>query len=209
MKKWLLILFLPIAFSCDKDKGIQNNPIQNPVYAGHLNTNMFSENLTPNIFLTYTWSQCGYGDCTDSIDIRSDGEYDFLLAARFLNPQLFFSPACCPPPIDCQPDGIVYRITSQNSIKIACRSQIWQNMNLNWADTIPEGYRIDTINNWQSNTLIWSLVFEGQNGPWYYAVGDKYIAFRSGDSTHYKYGWFKVGINYDLNLLFKGYAIEN
>jgi len=206
MKIYVLVILLVFTFSCENDNDHSN--IRSDVYAGIINENMFVENFNGDFYLSYTWSQCGYGDCQDSIDLMNDGKYDLLLKARFLNPQMFFSAACCPPPIDCQPIGIIYQINSLNKVKIACKSRPYHNMTLNWADTIPEGYRIDTIKNWQSNALIWSLVYQSEMGPWYYLAGDRYIAFRSGDSTQYKYGWFKVGISNDHNMLFKKYAIE-
>jgi hypothetical protein len=201
MKKTILFLLVIFSFSCEKDKKTQN-----PILTGIINDNMYHATLEPAIFMNYIWDGCGYGIGNDSIDLLNDGIYNIRLSAKFLDYNAFL--ACCGN-ADCWPFGIVYSISSINKIEIATYLVPFSDFNIRYADTLSEGYRIDTISSWHQATSVWSMDYGYEySGAWYFIKEDSYLGIRMGDSTHYNYGWIKVGTNSDHNLVFKEYAIE-
>jgi hypothetical protein len=214
MRKIIIVLFIGFIAACqienDQDPISEQDPRshQDSVFTGIVNQNMIFQAFDGGYSLSYEWSSCGYGDVSDSIDLFNDGDFDILLSARFFNQDLLWSDECCPPPADCWPTGLKFRISMQNDLELAF-----------YDTTMAEGFpgylasnfslntRIDTISNWTEVTHFWTGTFN-LYGPWYRIESDNYIAIRKLIEDDYKYGWIRIGPAPYSNLVFKDYAIE-
>jgi hypothetical protein len=202
MKKILLISLVIFIFSCENEETIDQ-----PVFAGVINENMYFEDLSPYVKLNIIWDNCGQGEGYDSIDLFKDGRYDIFIHANFIDWHALN--ACCGG-MDCEPIFIWYWIYSKRDIYFSSYDELWESENTLWnyADTLSEDYRIDTIVNWKYSTKLWCYDTPVSHGAWYNLSKDMYLGIRTGDSTNFKYGWILVGGNSNRNLIFKEYAIE-
>jgi hypothetical protein len=206
MKNILFIFILFFTISCEKS---DKDPFL-PVIAGSVNEDMFFRALDPEIIIDISWTQCGYGIGEDSIDFNQDGDFDLFFDVQFLDQELFWSPECCPPYLDCWPNSVEFSIYGSQNTYIASYYELWDEIYFwDYADTIPEGFRIDTITKWENGTMLWSETTPVSDGAWYKLNKTMYLGIRFGDSTNYKYGWIEVIGSVDNNPIFKSYAIEN
>ena len=205
MKKTALFFLLVVLFSCVKENIVDNTKIDQPVFAGAANDNMFHEDITPDFSLDYTWNGCGHAEGRGTIDLLGDGRYVMNLRVGFLDYGAFLD--CCPVNMDCIPTGNHYSVYSPDTVEMATYKHPHYDYYFTFADTINAGYRIDTIENWHWSVSLWSIDYP-VTGSWWYISSDKYLALRVRDSNDYKYGWMRVGTNYDHNLVFKEFSLE-
>jgi hypothetical protein len=208
-RKWILITSALIILSCQENKDNKGVDIKNPIYTGIIDDNLSLNSYSIDFVLPINWD-CGICDVEDSIDINNDGSLDIVLKARFFDPDAFYSPECCPPPADCWPDFIDFRITMLNDFEIAYSDIPFIN-STGLGDIVSAfdyNTRIDTVSSWTQSTFFW-MHYHDEPGSWKQFDQEKYIAIRKKSQEYYDFGWIKVKSSPFHNLVFIDSAIES
>lgn len=220
---FLSVLVLFLFSSCEKD---EDRPV---VLAGIYNTEMIYYEFNPSFqpqFQTDSLKGLKYG--IDSIDIDSDGSFDFLISQRI---NLNWS--------DNIPRGYLEKynfpfcgLSLKNGLEIAYKNEsfptgLGTSSSTMWVDTLPYEKRIDKIMDWHDSNLhpldykgyynktIWMCgvppgsAWWGSYGYWHYLLNvEMYIGVRMKINSEYKFGWVKVKVNSQDNFEILSYAIE-
>jgi hypothetical protein len=166
-----------------------------------------------NYDFTLAKGSCGYSNGLDSIDMDADNDYDIFIDGHMCDYSIFFD-NCCPPPMDCIPDGSEFKIILDKDYEVAVtKDSICCTVVFNFIDTLIAGDYIDTSlcfiqnNNW---TFFWSdmLPSEVTRGNWYRLGDYRYIGIRKHIGSEYKYGWIKAIITEDHIFKLSEYAFE-
>ena len=217
----LIISIILVVFTCQCEE--DNYPARErvSVYAGMYDTGFVYQEFEPALQVALkldTSNNCYYG--YDSVDIDTDGEYDFFIEEKVKKEKL-----------DSGKSGLDfynshYEIKLGNYFEVVFKKEdlpIGPGMyaRISWVDTISYNTRIDAISYWDWRKIqnfpisMWrdsTITCTGSyfsNSCWYDVDEEiKYIAIRRKSGYDYKYGWIKVNAASRYQLAYMSFAFE-
>jgi len=208
-----------LIMSCKKDTIIEKNTTSGAisvleVKAGVQDASFNYHEFPSALEIIIEWdTQNLYGLGFDSLDIDSDGSFDFFISLNTINEDsnhlLTGIPSSFPSCLLSSSNGLEFAFYTE-SFPIG----LGQNGNTKYVDKLDFEERIDLLSNWQAQQtfgiFMWSEnpggVWMPPFGEWYYASTEKYIAIKmNGD----KYGWIKIDASSPKAPKIMSYAIQN
>ncbi len=178
------------------------------VYAGvHDASFHYYEFVSPDS-ISISWdAQNLYGVGSDSLDIDSNGAYDFFISLYIVNQDSLHLLTGVPNPI---PSCV---ISTKNGLEVAYYIETYaiglgQTASANFVDRLDYNERIDLISAWHTNITMWCEPPGSTlpNGDWYSATTESYMAIKMNGN---KYGWIKLNAFDQENPKIISYAIQN
>ncbi len=210
--KWLNILLglLLLVVACKKEQPMDDIVVETelgPVYAGEVDTSMFSYTFSNPVSITVNYDSMNlYGYGATELDFDFNGIADLNIAMDLLNPDsLHLLNGTTPNP---QPNCL---IEGGTNIALAMTSETIQvNGNLStvyWCDTIQQGQEIGDDLQWSSissDLNMWRTINGSMAGCWIDAEGINYIGFKFNE----KFGWLAIDVTDPFNPLLIKFAIQ-
>ncbi|HLN74962.1 MAG: hypothetical protein ACM3O8_14430 [Methylococcaceae bacterium] len=205
---WLFILLLLLS-ACKKDDEPGTSFL-----AGIYDDSMNYREINPGLQISFKYDSLlnvNYGK--DSLDINLDGSYDIIISQRNLlgNPTENTN----------RNNTYPYMMLGvKNGVEVAIKNECFiighgQYSTISWVDTIAYKTNVAGITNWsESNRIVYMWVeppsiFRPSNGPWYnLANTERYVAFRMGINSQYRYGWIKFIVASHEKITVISYALE-